>query len=416
MKTCPNCGTAHNRQGKYCRDACKQEAYRKRNGVAKPAFLNSKRHQSFLMPEEERELRLLDIEIEALDSIVREQDEVYKKLYRASLGDSGVDVELPTLQNNQQYKYSDEKIKTPDGKFVNLRTISYSVYRFTSSEQLKNHLVKPAYIHAFKNESSVQQRNCEHKAYQALQWLKDIEKTKNKVESPEAELLVQKKRRRYQLVRNAEIRMERKPEGGITGADLAKKKFSNLQFDGKWKELLGCPTPGFYGIIWGDAKSGKSFFAVEFAQYLTNPKFLSGKVAYMSFEEGLEQTIQMKINEKQAYDITIFGCEKTPENPIPPIKQMEKHLEHGFDFVVVDSATKADIDSAFMEELRLKHPQTAFIVILQTVKGGKNFKGEQEWVHNAKFIVTVKRIEKGKKEISCTGRFGQGTIIEEFQA
>lgn len=403
MKTCPNCGTAHSRQGKYCRDACKQEAYRKRNGIAKPAFLTSKRHQSFLMPEEERELRLLDIEIEALDSVVREQDEVYKKLYRASLGNAGVEVELPTLLNDQQYKYSDEKIKTVQGKYTNIRTVHFSVYRFTSSEQLKQHLAKPAYIHAFRIETSVQQRSCEQKAHQALQRLKEIETTKNKVESPEAELLVQKKRRRYQLVRNAEIRMERKPEGGITGADLAKKRFNNLQFDGKWKELLGLPEPGFYGIVWGDGKAGKSFFTIELAQYLT--KF--GKVAYMSFEEGAGQTIQTKVNEKQAYDITIFDC-GSPE-------QMEKYLENGFEFVVVDSATKADMSSAYMDELRLKYPQTAFLVILQTVKGGKNFKGEQDWKHNAQFIVTVERIEKGKKEISCTGRFGQGTITEEFQ-
>lgn len=403
MKTCPNCGTIHNRQGRYCKDACKQEAYRKRNGIAKPAFLNSKRHQSFLMPEEERELRLLDIEIEALDSIVKEQDEVYKKLYRASLGNSGIEVVLPTLLNDRQYKYSDEKIKTREGKSVNLRTIGYSTYRFTSSEQLKQHLAKPAYIHAFRYEESVKQQNCEQNAHKALQWLKDIETTKNKVESPEAELLVQKKRRRYQLVRNAEIRMERKPEGGITGADLAKKRFDNLKFDGKWKELLGLPEPRFYGIIWGDGKAGKSFSTIELAQYLT--KF--GKVAYMSFEEGAGQTIQMKVNEKQAYDITIFDCSSLP--------QMEKYLENGFEFVVVDSATKADMSSAYMEELRLKYPQTAFLVILQTVKGGKNFKGEQDWLHNAQFIVTVKRIEKGKKEISCTGRFGEGTITEEFQ-
>lgn len=402
MKTCPNCGTGHNRQGKYCRDACKQESYRKRNGIAKPAFLTSKRHQSFLMPEEERELRLLDIEIEALNSVVGEQDEVYKKFYRASLNNSGINVELPTLLHDNLYKYLDEKIKTPEGKTTTIRMIDYTNYRFTSSEQLKNFLKKTAYVHAFKFEESVEQR-CKQKIRDAFKFLNNIETARNKVESREAKLLVEKKRRRYQLVRNAEIRMERKPEGGITGADLAKKRFNNLQFDGKWKELLGLPEHGFYGIIWGDGKAGKSFFTIELAQYLT--KF--GKVAYMSFEEGAGQTIQMKVNEKQAYDITIFDC-SSPQ-------QMEKYLENGFEFVVVDSATKAGIDSAFMEELRLKRPQTAFIVILQTVKGGKNFKGEQDWKHNAQFIVTVERIENGKKEISCTGRFGQGIITEEFE-
>jgi hypothetical protein len=408
MRTCPNCGTAHDRQGKYCRDACRQESYRKRNGIAKPAFLNSKRHQSFLMPEEERELRLLDIEIEALDSIVREQDEAYKETYRASFSsDLAIDVELPTLLDDQSYHYSDAEAKnTQTGETITIRDIFYTKYRFTSSEQLKQHLAKPACVHAFK-EPSVRRRGCEDNAHQALQSLKSMEAKRNRLESLESKLLVQKKRRRYQLVRSAETRIERKSEGGISGADLVKKRFTNLPFDGKWKELLGCPTPGFYGIVWGDAKSGKSFFTVELAQYLTNTKFLSGKVAYMSFEEGVEQTIQAKVLEKQAYDITIFDCTSA--------QQMEKFLESGFNFVVVDSATKADIDSAFMEELRLKHPQTAFIVILQTVKGGKNFKGEQDWKHHAQFIVTVERIEKGKKEISCFGRFGQGTITEEFQ-
>ena len=405
MKTCPICGTAHNRQGKYCRDACKQEAYRKRNGVAKPAFLTNKIRQNFLMPEEERELRLLDIEIEALESVVREQDEEYKKFYRASLVQGKqVNVVLPTMLSEQHYKYTDERIGK-GAKAQNYRRIHYSTYTFTSSEQLQNFLAKPVYVLAFKHDLVRQQ--CIAQVNQALEYLRGIEQAINKTETPEAQMLVQKKRRRYQLIRNADIRRERKPEGGMSGADLAKKKFTNLPFDGKWKELLGCPTPAFYGIVWGDAKSGKSFFTVELAQYLTNPKFLSGKVAYISFEEGLEQTIQVKILEKEAYDVTFFDC-SSPQ-------QMEKYLENGFDFVIVDSATKADVDSAFMEELRLKHPQTAFIVILQTVKGGKNFKGEQDWKHHAQFIVTVERIENGKKKISCTGRFGQGTITEEFQ-
>lgn len=408
MKTCANCGTAHSRQGRYCKDACKQEAYRKRNGIAKPSFLTTKRSQAFLMPEEERELRLIDIEIEALESVVREQDEEYKKFYHELLKRDGeppkVAVMLPVLINEHVYKYSIEE-EMVLGRVINKRHIHYDKYVFTSSEELRNCLKKPAYVAAFREEDVKKQ--CSSGVQWAFNFLTGIERVMNKQETPQAKALVEKKRRRYQLIRNADIRRERKPEGGMSGADLAKKKFTNLPFDGKWKELLGCPTPAFYGIVWGDAKSGKSFFTVELAQYLTNPKFLSGKVAYISFEEGLEQTIQVKILEKEAYDVTFFDC-SSPQ-------QMEKYLENGFDFVIVDSATKADVDSAFMEELRLKHPQTAFIVILQTVKGGKNFKGEQDWKHHAQFIVTVERIENGKKKISCTGRFGQGTITEEFQ-
>lgn len=411
MKTCPICGTAHNRQGKYCRDACKQDAYRQRNGITKPAFLNNKTRHGLLMPEEERELRLLDIEIEALESVVREQDEEYKKFYRASLGDGKqINLALPTMLNEQQYSYTDSKISGRGLNTKYYRHIDYSNYTFNSSEQLQTFLAQPVYVSAFRQEQVRQQ--CSAKVSQAFEYLRGIERAVNRTETPEAQMLVQKKRRRYYLIRNADIRKERKVDDGISGADFAKKKFTNLPFDGKWKELLGCPTPSFYGIVWGDAKSGKSFFVLEFAQYLT--KFLSGKVAYMSIEEGLEQTIHAKMTEKQAYDVTYFDCTARPENPLPPIQQVEKYLESGFDFVVLDSATKADMDSAFIEKLRLKCPQSAFIAILQTVKGGKNFKGDQNLIHNAGFIVTVERIENGRKKISCTGRFGQGEIIEEF--
>ncbi|MCU7571192.1 hypothetical protein N4241_08765, partial [Riemerella anatipestifer] len=65
-------------------------------------------------------------------------------------------------------------------------------------------------------------------------------------------------------------------------ADIAKRKFNTMKFEGDWLELIGEPEVSGCWIIWGLSGNGKTRFALQLAKYLT--KFQ--KVFYNTLEEG----------------------------------------------------------------------------------------------------------------------------------
>jgi nucleoside-triphosphatase THEP1 len=66
-------------------------------------------------------------------------------------------------------------------------------------------------------------------------------------------------------------------------------KFNTLEFDGVWKEAIGCPERTGSWIIFGKPKQGKTSFAMMLAKYLTRFE----RVFYNSVEEGLSRSIQL---------------------------------------------------------------------------------------------------------------------------
>lgn len=64
-------------------------------------------------------------------------------------------------------------------------------------------------------------------------------------------------------------------------ADLKKKKYKVLEFDGKFKESFGTPELAGAWIIWGDSSAGKTSLNIQLAKYMTQ----FGQVLYNSFEE-----------------------------------------------------------------------------------------------------------------------------------
>lgn len=74
----------------------------------------------------------------------------------------------------------------------------------------------------------------------------------------------------------------------ITSTDLFRKKFNVLQFEGKWKEFIGCPEVKGSWIIYGDGANGKTRLMLQMAKYLGN----FGKVYINSLEEGESESIK----------------------------------------------------------------------------------------------------------------------------
>lgn len=74
---------------------------------------------------------------------------------------------------------------------------------------------------------------------------------------------------------------------------IKEKQFHTLELESQYSSLMGNPEKKFTGMLYGASGSGKSVYALQFANYFANN---FGKVLYNSHEEKVNQTIQDRIN------------------------------------------------------------------------------------------------------------------------
>ena len=167
---------------------------------------------------------------------------------------------------------------------------------------------------------------------------------------------------------------------GVLSADeLEKLDYDKYIFgDDQYGEFMGNPAVGFHAIVFGLPKSGKSIWAMQFANYLANH---FGEVLYIASEEGFKGTIKQKITE--------WTDNRTNLN-FANYKGYEEIKEgiNGYDFVFIDSLDFAKITVEEMEELKLANPNVSFVTIKQVTKDGK-FRGSQEYAHNCDIIIEI---------------------------
>jgi len=175
--------------------------------------------------------------------------------------------------------------------------------------------------------------------------------------------------------------------------------FANLEFDtiglkGKWFNLIGDPSNNFTAMVYGKPKMGKSYLCIDFAGYLARNH---GKVLYVAKEEGLDMTLQNKLNEKNVKHPNLYVASVLPANLSM------------YDFIFLDSVTKLGLGSDDLNRLKAANPTKSFIFIFQTTKMG-NFKGANSFQHDVDVVIEVP--EKGKAV--QMGRFNQGGEMEIF--
>lgn len=173
----------------------------------------------------------------------------------------------------------------------------------------------------------------------------------------------------------------------ISSGDLLKMQFETIGLQGKYRTLIGDPSVGFLAMVYGLPKSGKSTFCIQFAHYLA---VNHGKVLYCAVEEGFGYTFKEKIQRFNAIHPLLFITDKLPTN-----------LDN-YDFVFIDSVSRAGIELEDIQRLHKRHPRTAFVFIYHATKEGK-FRGGNDHAHE---VDTIIQIEKGK--VTNSGRFNQG--------
>ncbi|NVO09048.1 MAG: hypothetical protein HXX16_03710 [Bacteroidales bacterium] len=180
----------------------------------------------------------------------------------------------------------------------------------------------------------------------------------------------------------------------ISSSELAGMEFETIGLKGRYRELIGDPSVGFSAMVFGLPKSGKSTLCIDFARHLAEHH---GKVLFVAIEEGFGYTLKEKLERLGAIHPNLIIAEKIPDD----LSQ--------YQFVFIDSVSKASLTSQDLTKLRKDNPKTAFIFIFHTTKEG-NFRGKQDFAHDVDVIIEV---ENGIAK--ANGRFGVGGKLEVFQ-
>lgn len=173
----------------------------------------------------------------------------------------------------------------------------------------------------------------------------------------------------------------------VPSGELLGMEFQTIGLKGKYKELMGDPSVGFSAMVYGLPKSGKSTLCLDFAKYLAEHH---GKVLFCAVEEGFGYTLKDKIERLNASHPNLYITDRVPQDVSM------------YQFVFIDSVSKAGIDIPDIELLRKQHPETSFIFIYHTTKEGR-FKGTNTHAHEVDVIIEV-----AKGEVKATGRFNAG--------
>ncbi len=176
----------------------------------------------------------------------------------------------------------------------------------------------------------------------------------------------------------------------MRSTDIVKMEFQTLNFDGKFKELIGNPSVNFSAMVYGMPGGGKTTFCILFANYLASE--LHKKVLFATIEEGINHTFKDKLNRLEADHPQLIVADYLPQNLTP------------YDVIVIDSVNTFQLSPEALRNLRKQYPGKIFIHILQCTKDGK-FKGSQEYEHDVDVVICV---ENGiASTIGHKNRFGK---------
>jgi hypothetical protein len=181
----------------------------------------------------------------------------------------------------------------------------------------------------------------------------------------------------------------------MTSTEFANLRFQKLGFNGKWKNFIGDPAPGFTMMVYSLPKYGKSTLCLNFAAYLARNH---GKVLYVAREEGLDATLQDKVKDPSIMHQNLMVSSFLPDD----LSQ--------YNFIFLDSVNKLGLSPNDLEILKRKNPGKSFVYIFQTTKQGR-FKGNNEFQHDVDIVVELPEIGNAVQY----GRFNAMSEMRVFE-
>jgi len=178
-----------------------------------------------------------------------------------------------------------------------------------------------------------------------------------------------------------------RPRPVMASGELMRMKFETIGLRGKFRELIGDPAVGFTAMVFGQPKSGKSTLMLEFAHHLAREH---GEVLYCAIEEGYGYTLQEKIARLRTVHERLNFSDRVPRDL------------SGYDFVFIDSVSKAGMELDDLVQLKRSNPRTSFVFIFHSTKQGQ-FRGGNALAHEVDVIIEV---EPGV--VKASGRFNAG--------
>ena len=422
-KVCPACGSIFQKRSEtheYCSGACRTKAFRQRNEIEEPSFLNqSKKSEASLI----KNVSSVDEAKESHDNIsdfseigITEYipNPAYVRIFKEHSDciehRLGLQRQKETLKSDI-YRLSGGTAKVAGAILGGLAVLAggyaYMLFQTKKGNAIKKTLfwilLIPATIIGILAGGAL--AVVSYFGSEKVQKLAEAEEIALKVSAIDQELLVlQDKEKLLKIERDAiqkQIALYDKiiPEGeyvpfeevssqkAISLESLKNKKFKTLPFSDKWKDLIGTPEANFCMMVYGNPGQGKSYFTLELSEYLAHN---FGTVLFNSSEEGSSLSLQNKINHFDIKNIYLGDAKD--------IDSLQYLLTQSpYKFVVIDSINHMSITPEDLRKLRGLHPDKGFICILQSTKSG-DFKGGNEFEHDADISIKIdKRVAECKK-------------------
>ncbi len=396
-RNCKNCKTGFETENKrkvYCSDACKVDAYRKRNGIQAPAFIKDYKEKSAT----NSALTKREVIETAIAQVSNDQE--YRKLKEDEtiLADG-----LQLLINKKSQllnRYNElSNYRSQLDTFQQARELTHNMFTMLGTSANAQNIGIASTImgglFAYKDEKNYDAIN-KKRVYRLRgveRQLKEIDPLINgatmQQRTVKAQITAIEESKRKEVERRA-VRQPQAPSKQIEAVNsvipLSKLKgltFHNYEFNGSgFEEAIGNPEKDFKMIIYGESGNGKSTYAIEFANYLA---VNHGKVLYNSSEEGIGLTLKRKLQKYDSENFNVSDCKD--------FKSLKKIVSKSeFQFIVIDSVNDMNISPKDLKELYSLNPDKAFILILQATKGGQ-YKGSTEIAHDCDIIIKVEQYQ-----------------------
>lgn len=391
-----------NKRNLYCSTGCKQEAYRVRNNMESPSFLKSEEDKFQVFKSQGKSIVYREVLTREFTDKRNKIREMNLELSKYKKEKAAIEKKIDRILNRNESWFTENV----SGVLASLKVmvtgwIIYRIIKGLNLLKVSEWLILPITVGAILIGISRKKESDEEHDKELSnigKYRLDLENVVITVKSLELainnEELILTSINQFEKVTEEEteeiIEKVKQPKGGfpsirendakniISLRDLQKARFKTLQFTGKWKELMGTPEERFSIMIYGQSGQGKSTFAINFAEYLSNN---FGAVLFNSAEEGISLTLQDKLKNLKSNDLFISHHKD--------FNSMKKHLKSSTcKFVVLDSVNHMNLTPDNVEELRNMDKTRGFISIHQVTKSGE-FKGDNKFLHNCDVEIVV---------------------------